>query len=62
MRGNTNRQSTFAGINVTTNAAGDIASLAGRSMAFDRPPAPGHPHPHLPQRYNSAYGPTGTQY
>lgn len=35
MAGNSNRLTNFAGINITTNAAGDITSLAGRTMAHD---------------------------
>jgi RHS repeat-associated protein len=31
----TNRQSTAAGITVTTNAAGDITSLLGKTLAYD---------------------------
>lgn len=35
VQGGTNRQSTAAGITVTTNAAGDITSLLGKTLAYD---------------------------
>ncbi|MGS5088851.1 RHS repeat-associated core domain-containing protein [Hydrogenophaga sp. A37] len=35
VQGGTNRQSNAAGITVTTNAAGDITSLLGKTMAYD---------------------------
>ncbi len=34
-QGSSNRQSTAAGITVTTNAAGDITSLLGKTLAYD---------------------------
>ena len=35
VQGGTNRQSTAAGVTVTTNAAGDITSLLGKTLAYD---------------------------
>ena len=39
VQGGTNRQSTAAGVTVTTNAAGDITSLLGKTLATTRPGA-----------------------